>query len=397
VSKPKVILLARINDGIRYPFTPVEIKRGRPEPPAGTVTGYYLRFTQSGKRIVKPIGKNLDAAFIAYQNEELSQTRARMGLASIKTEINRTKIADVVRQYTEDLRVSVQIGDKSKTTYQAYVSAVEYFEAHCGVVYLDEITGSVLRAYKIYLFEHIKKRPYGKIANTVSARFRYLSAFFSKYGIKIMKSRNTPDDKGLMEYSDFPREDKERNIDKYSEEEIKSMLLVSSIDEADLIQTFLRTGCRDEEIAHLKWTDVDFRRKQIIISEKSEYEWRPKGRRSRTIPLEDGVLLKRLADRKDRIKSALVFPNSIGTPDSHLIERLHRVVKKARKKGFEFEGKISLHRFRRTYASMMISHTDLQTISALLGHSNIQTTARYLAPDMQKARIGSQTAFRGLE
>jgi integrase len=399
MSKPKVVLLARINDGDRYPFVSVEIHKGRPVPIDGVVVGYYLRFTANGKRITRPIGKNLDAAFVTYQNEELQQTRRLMGLSSIDTAINRTKISDAVRQYSEDLRVSVQIGDKSKRTYKSYVAILDYFQEHCGVTYLDEITGAVLRSYKIHLFDHIKKRPYGKTSNTVAARFRCLSAFFSRYGIKISRGRNvSSDDKGLMEAPDFPRESREQNIDKYSEDEIKALLSMASVDEADLIQTFLRTGARDQEVAHLKYSDLDFRRKQIIISEKPEYGWRPKGKRSRTIPLEDGVLLKRMAERKKRYpKNALIFPNSLGGPESHLIKRLHAVVKKARDKGFEFEGRIALHKFRRTYASMMISHSDLQTVSALLGHQDIQTTARYLAPDMQKARRGSETAFRGLE
>jgi integrase len=111
--------------------------------------------------------------------------------------------------------------------------------------------------------------------------------------------------------------------------------------------------------------------------------------------LEDGVLLKRLTARRQRQTPGcdLVFPNTNGEPDQHLIRRLHKIAAKAVAKGFEFEGDITLHRFRRTYASMMISHCDLQTVSSLL---DIQTTARYLAPDQSKARVGSRTAFKGI-
>lgn len=81
----------------------------------------------------------------------------------------------------------------------------------------------------------------------------------------------------------------------------------------------------------------------------------------------------------------------------HLIRRLHKVVAKAQKGGFEFEGDITLHKFRRTFASMMISHSDLQTVSALLGHSDIKTTSLYLAPDQAKARAGTKTAFESVD
>ena len=398
MSRPKVVLLVRINDGSKYPFLPVQIKKGRPEPADGAVIGYYLRYSQNGKRVVKPVGKNLDAAFVTYQNEELNQSRTRMGLASIgeHAPTNRVRIVDAVRQYLEDLDASVRMGKKSKKTYEGYKKAVEVFRDHCGVEYLDQITGKVLKAHEKFLFENIKKRKHGKTINTIATHFRNLSVFLSKQGIQM--SKRNPMDSGLLDRSDTPREERKQNIDKYLEEEIVAMLSVSNVDEADLIQTFLRTGARDEEVAHLKWTDVDFRRKQIIISEKPEYGWRPKDKESRTIPVEDGVLLKRLAARKERQSpaSALIFPNSLDGPDSHLIQRFYKVIEKARANNFEFEGEIALHKFRRTYASMMIAHSDLQTVSALLGHSDINTTRRYLAPDFQKARIGSRPAFKGI-
>jgi len=50
-------------------------------------------------------------------------------------------------------------------------------------------------------------------------------------------------------YTDVPREQKKANKDKYSAEEIKAMLAVAEVDEADLIHFFLLTGVRDEEAA----------------------------------------------------------------------------------------------------------------------------------------------------
>jgi integrase len=275
--------------------------------------------------------------------------------------------------------------------------AIEAFRDHQAtnnIRFMDEITGQVLKAYKLRLYETIKKKEHGKLQNTIANRFRYLSAFLSKHGINIMISRSGGD--GLMDYSDFPRESKDKVVDKYSVEEIKALLSVASIDEADMIQLFLRTGLRDEEVSRLCWTDIDFRRCQLTVQEKPEYNWRPKGRKSRMVPL-DSTALARLAYRKQRTNSKLIFPSSVDKPEENLIGRLKKVAAKAEETGFKFEGRIGLHRFRRTYASMMMAHTDLQTVSALLGHQNIQTTARYLAPDQNQARIGVQSAFKGLD
>lgn len=403
-------MLARVPDGKgSYPFRLVEIERGRPKAPIGA-TAYYLRFPENGKRKIVPVGSELMAAFAAFQNHELNFSRVREGLLPIHGPAGliqdfkdhaegRVRIADAVKTYMADLDASVRTKEKSKATWRAYKNAVEDFRDHCGVEYLDQVSGAVLKAHKLWLFENIEKRVRGKVHNTVAKRFRYLNAFFNVQGIQMVKSRSPrKGDTGLMEYGDFPREEKKDNVDKYSEDEVNAMLEVSDVDETDFIQLFLRTGCRDEEVAYMKWSDVDWKRKQIVVSEKTEYDWRPKDKEARTIPLEDGVLLKRLAARRERQRPAsnLIFPNTLGQPDMHLIRRLHKIVAKAKEKGHEFEGDITLHKFRRTYASMMISHSDLQTVSALLGHSDIETTSRYLAPDQSKARKGTQTAFRSI-
>jgi integrase len=399
--RAKIVLLARVKDGSgKYPFLPVQIRKGRPVPVEDALS-YYLRFSEHGKRKILPAGRNLDAAFVAYQNRELNLARYLQGLSPIEgltggKNSNRVRISDAIKKYLDDLENAVKTRERSKATYRAYKNTVEDFRDHCGVEYLDAVTGEILKAHKLWLFSNIKKRIRGKLSNTVAKRFRYLNAFFNKQGIQMIRRQNSH--VGLIDWGEVPREEKKASVDKYSEDEIRAMLSVADDDEADLIQLFLRTGCRDEEVAYLEWRDVDWKRKQIIISEKPKFQWRPKDRESRTIPLEDGVLLKRLATRRERQKPAnvLVFPNTNGEPDMHLIRRLHKIVAKAEKKGFAFEGDITLHKFRRTYASMMISHSDLQTVSALLGHSDIETTARYLAPDQEKARAGTRTAFKAI-
>src|SRR6267143_1185529 len=399
--KAKVVLLARVRTkGGKYPFFPVEIKKGRPVTVENTM-GYYLRYSQGGKRVVQSVGANIEQAFVSYQNKEMAFARSRNGLlpiATLEPAQGRVSIADAVTKYLKNLESAVLTGEKSKSTLTAYKNTVEDFRDHCGVHYVSEITEDVLKGHKDWLFKNIRKRARGKKINTLANRFRYLSVFLSKNGIQMAKAKNPKrDDSGLLDWSDVPKEPKEERAkpNKYSEDEVNALLDAADIDDADLIQTFLRTGCRDEEIVYLHWSDVDYKREQIKISEKPKYGWRPKDRESRTIPVEDGVLLKRLTARRQRQTPGcdLVFPNTNGEPDQHLIRRLHKVAAKAVAKGFEFEGDITLHRFRRTYASMMISHCDLQTVSQLLGHSDIETTARYLAPDQSKSRVASRTAF----
>jgi integrase len=402
--RPRVVLLARMKVHGKHNFYPVEIKNGRPVERDGG-TSYYLRYTENGKRKTEPVGADLTRAFTAYQNRELNITRAAMGLSPIseltahgKDKAGRTKIADAVAVYLQDLADTVKTGEKSKGTQRSYRNAVEHFRDNCGVEYLEDVTGDVLRRYKVFMFDNIKKLVRGSQHNTVANRFRFLNTFFNKWGIKMVRNRNPhKDDTGLLNYTDVPREQKKPTKDKYSLEEVKSMLSGANEDEADLIHFFLRTGCRDEEVAYMEWKDIDWKRQQVLVREKPGV-WKPKDKEQRSLPVEDGVLLKRLEARKGRQepKSHLIFPNTLGEPDMHLIRQLHKVVAKAEKKGLEIEGVPTLHRFRRTYASAMISHSDLQTVSDLLGHADIATTALYLAKDDVKARVGTRTAFKDM-
>jgi integrase len=264
---------------------------------------------------------------------------------------------------------------------------------------MHEVTADILKEHETWLFKKIQRRKRGDQGNTIANRFRFLSVFLAKNGIKISKAKNaTPDDKGLLDWSDMPRERAKEQVNKYTEEEINALLAVADDDEADLIHAFLRTGCRDEEVVYLHWTDINFKRQEVKISDNPKYGCKFKDRESQIISVEYGVLLELLAERKHRQtpESLLVFPNTLGGPDQHLIRRLRKVAKKAETKGFKFEDEVNLHRFRRTYASMMIADSDLQTISELLCHEDIETTARYLAPDRSKARKASKTAFKAI-
>lgn len=394
--RAKVAFLARVKIGSRYPFFPVEVKRGAPIPVDGA--SYYLRYSRDGKQINENVGLNVETAYTAYQNRELEFTRNRLGLPKAdQPEPSRQLISDAVEKFIQDLETAVLTGKKSKATQLSYKNAVETFRDTCGVRYMHEITAQLLKDHEAYLFKMIERRKRGDRANTIANRFRFLSVFLAKNGIKIAKARNAgPQDKGLLDFADMPREKSKDRIDKYSEEEINALLKVSDDDEADLIHTFLRTGCRDEEIVYLHWTDINFKKNQITISEKPKYGWKVKDRESRVIPVEDDVLMNRLIERKKRTDGDLVFPNTLGQPDQHLIRRLRKVAQKATANGFAFDGEVTLHRFRRTYASMMIGHCDIQTVSKLLGHEEIETTMSYLSPDQNKARRASKLAFENV-
>ena len=107
----------------------------------------------------------------------------------------------------------------------------------------------------------------------------------------------------------------------------------------------------------------------------------------------------KLAWRKQQPKRSgepfsLIFPNSLGTPDLGLIFRIQKIVEKVKASGFKWEGDVTMHQFRKNFATLMHrAGCEMATVRDLLGHSDVETTQLYVANDASKAVQVSKIAF----
>ena len=104
----------------------------------------------------------------------------------------------------------------------------------------------------------------------------------------------------------------------------------------------------------------------------------PKDYEEREIPLPEelAAMLRALPG-----KSKWVFPNASGELETHLLRRLKRVAEQAG------VSEATLHKFRHTYATRLLENgADIVTVQRLLGHSDLDTTKRYLNPDVDLKR-----------
>lgn len=135
-----------------------------------------------------------------------------------------------------------------------------------------------------------------------------------------------------------------------------------------IILLLVFTGARRNEIAALRWSEVDFERDVIRLSPDRHKTGAITGRKEILLAPPARDVLERLPRT-----SEFVFPATSGT--SHF-QGIKRVWEKVRRRAGLHD--VRLHDLRHSFASIGVSSGDsLPVIGALLGHSNARTTQRY--------------------
>ena len=137
------------------------------------------------------------------------------------------------------------------------------------------------------------------------------------------------------------------------------------IQAANLLRLALFTGMRRGELFKLKWKDINFNIKIILIRD-------PKSGLDETIPLNEIALS--VLDKHPKTESEFVFPGLGGNQRKTTPRSLRRIIKKAGLNNFR-----PLQGLRHAYASTLASSgkVDIYAIQKLLTHKSPVTTQRY--------------------
>jgi site-specific recombinase XerD len=147
-----------------------------------------------------------------------------------------------------------------------------------------------------------------------------------------------------------------------------------------MLALLLFAGLRRSELTAITLDDIDLANAQLLV--------RGKGAKQRVLPLTPVVMetIREYLPCRPQTESQHLFVSRVGGHPLHARvagRMLQRVLEKA---GLDHEH-ITPHRLRHTFASHLIRNgVDVKTVQELLGHADLQTTARYLHSDTRAKR-----------
>lgn len=341
--------------------------------PEGT---YHLRFVRNGKRVWEAVGPEPAQALAKLSKREKIQDAIAAGAQVIEVEKqkpnprSRRPLASAIDEYLGDISKY-----RASATYEAYRLALETFLKSCAKDQASDVDRRDILNFIDAMAEE------GLSGRTQFNRVRNVLAFFRRQGItRIIDPYEMPS------YT-------EKLVAVYEKRELDALFKACTPDEHALLQFFLGSGCRDNEVVHACWEDLNFHACTYSVKAKPDYGFCPKDHEEREIPLSDGLMLILREYRERHPEGRLMFPREDGGPNQHLLRILKNAALRAGLncgrcrcdngqtcREFPVCEKWQLHSFRRTFATTHArSGVKIQEISAWCGHASIETTQRYLA------------------
>jgi integrase/recombinase XerD len=254
------------------------------------------------------------------------------------------------QRFLDDLRLR----NYSPRTLQTYLQHVVRFSKHFGRS-PDKLGPEEIRVYQLHMLQE-QRASWSAFNQAVSAlRFLYRVTLQAPFAVTMIpygkKAKSLP---AVL-----------------SREEVAQLFtLVPRPLEHLILQTTYACGLRASEVLHLRIGDIDSSRMLLWVRQG-------KGNKDRAVPLSPALLEALRAHWRQHRPTTWLFAGK--TPNGQRsLGALQRVIRRA-VVAAGFTKKVSLHTLRHSYATHLLeAGVDLLTIQRLLGHRDLQTTARYV-------------------
>jgi len=318
---------------------------------------YYLEWREGSKRVRLSVGKDPADASARRQRKEAELNAVNNGVSVVPDGQNgHRSVVAAVAEFLDETKLT-----KKPKTLAAYSTALAYFVESCHKLNLEEIERRDLLKFSAFLRHDKEQAP-----RSVYNKFENLMSFLKAQGIR-----------GLVGKNDWPRfTEEEPEI--YEKEELGKLFAACDAEERLWYEFFLMTGMREQEVMYTYWSDVNVAASTVRVSHKPDRGWTPKAYKEREIPI-PAKLAKSLKAWKAKSSKtcSLVFPTGGCRPKLDFLDCLKAIAERTKLDSDGFR----LHKFRATFATRCLwAGVDLRTVQQWLGHSDMESTMRYLKP-----------------
>jgi integrase/recombinase XerD len=362
----------RTAEGLRY-CSVVESANGRIKPDWVVVDGqeekhpegaYYIEWREGGKRSRLSVGKDAAQAQARRLRKRAELNAVAKGVTVVPDSAESTDgrpLAEAMATYLEEVALT-----KKPKTLAAYTTALGYFAESCHRLSVEHIVRADMLKFAAFLRDKKNQAP-----RSVYNKFENVMTFLKWTGVR-----------NIVNKGDWPRFTEEEP-EVYEKDDIEKLMAVSDTQEKLWWDFFLMTGMREQEVMYTMWRDVNLEQRTISVKWKPEYTWTPKQYKEREIPV-PAKLINALKHAKTKATRGcpLVFPTAGCKPKFDFLDCLKAVAKRAKLDESEFY----LHKFRATFATWHLwAGIDLRTVQLYMGHTDIESTMRYLKPSRSQA------------
>jgi site-specific recombinase XerD len=270
-------------------------------------------------------------------------------------------LASAIADFLEETKLT-----KKPKTVVAYTTALNYFTQSCHQQNLAGVERKDLLRFAAFLREEKEQAP-----RSVYNKFENVMSFLKAQGVR-----------GLVGKNDWPRYTEEEP-EIYEQEELDALFKACDEEERRWFGFFLMTGMREQEVMYTYWSDVNLKQAIVRVTHKPDRGWTPKAYKEREIPIPVNLTESLRAWKGKANKTCnLIFPTSGCNPKLNFLDDLKAVAERAKLNKDDFW----LHKFRATFATRCLwAGVDLRTVQQWLGHSDMESTMRYLKPARNEA------------
>ena len=365
---------------------PVVLKQGRIKKDTVVIDGQERRYTEGHFELRtyegnKPRYTNVgtesrEALLHQEQERNLLAARAsgaKIGVA-IKTPPQRKTITELKEAFLEMKKLEPHRSEDAGSTYR--LTLAEFLQV-AGKTYPEQITDLDVLRY----CDGVEKRLCDR---TRANRFTALKTFLRYCGVDPKAILTREQLKKLKKFT-------KKEVEVYSATDLTSLFVAAESKPSYrlLFEFMLKTGFRMQECMYLEWGDIDFVNNTVSVRSKQHWNFEPKDAEERSVPLVNGLCEKLQTWQKSRPGTRLVFGTRSDLPNNKMLPKLKRIAKNAKlncgicptcMEKQECE-RFYLHKFRASYATRLLQNgVDIRTVQKLLGHSDLDSTLRYLQP-----------------